>query len=256
MEIDFDLVRPIFGGRMSKSQVAGVERIVAAFDRYGNGDKRFLAYQLATDKIETAHTMQPVKETYNARYDGATQPEDAKVIRRLNDAKRKGRLKTDYWSAGWFGRGDVQLTHEYNYQGEARAAVLAEFNVDIHATPALVLRPDISAFILIRGTIGGWFTGKKLSTYITATKADFKNARRTVNGTDRAAEIAELAEAFLPALSVPTEPQEPAPAPQAPAKPANPPADDPAGKFELSPIKAAIWGILIVGVIVVLNLIF
>lgn len=47
--------------------------------------------------------MQAVKETYNARYDGDTQPDDAKVKRRLDDALRKGRIKRNYWKDGWFG---------------------------------------------------------------------------------------------------------------------------------------------------------
>ena len=41
----------------------------------------------------------------------------------------------------------------------------------------------------------GWFTGMKL-----ADAADFREARRVVNGTDRASQIAQYADAFLSAL--------------------------------------------------------
>jgi len=54
--------------------------------------------------------------------------------------------------------------------------------------------------ILIDGMLLGTFTGKKLSTYVGKTKADFVNARRVVNGTDRAATIAGYAKKFLAAL--------------------------------------------------------
>ena len=42
----------------------------------------------------------------------------------------------------------------------------------------------------------GWFTGKKLSNYITLQKSDFLNARRIVNGMDKAKEIEALAKQY------------------------------------------------------------
>ncbi|MBW4976534.1 hypothetical protein KZZ08_23320, partial [Roseovarius mucosus] len=50
------------------------------------------------------------------------------------------------------------------------------------------------------GTREGWFTGKKLSDYLGGGKADWKGARRIINGQDRAAEIALHAQAFAAAL--------------------------------------------------------
>lgn len=203
ISFDFDKVRPLFGGKLTQGQVDGINVTLRMWEREGDGDVNKLAYVLATKKHETAHTMQPVKETYSAKFDGDSQPEDGTVIRRLDDAYAKGRLgsvKTLYWRTGWFGRGDVQLTHEANYKGKARAAVLKRFGVDIHADRDKVLDPEISAFIQIRGMLEGWFTTKKLSTYINAKSVDFKNARRTVNGLDRADDIAKIAIAFREAL--------------------------------------------------------
>ena len=40
----------------------------------------------------------------------------------------------------------------------------------------------------------GLFTGKKLSDYINATKTDYLNARRIINGVDRADDIKGYAE--------------------------------------------------------------
>lgn len=44
--------------------------------------------------------------------------------------------------------------------------------------------------------IEGWFTGKKLSDYITLQKSDFKGARKIINGTDKDDEIAKIAKQY------------------------------------------------------------
>jgi hypothetical protein len=42
----------------------------------------------------------------------------------------------------------------------------------------------------------GWFTGKRLADYIQGSRCDYLDARRIVNGMDRAAPIAGYARAF------------------------------------------------------------
>jgi hypothetical protein len=46
----------------------------------------------------------------------------------------------------------------------------------------------------------GTFTGKTLDDYIAGSARDFRNARRIINGTDKAAAIAAYADTFLAAL--------------------------------------------------------
>jgi hypothetical protein len=185
----FAAVRPLFGGALSQSQVDGINVIIAAWDAYGDADRAKLAYILATAFHETAQTMQPVKETQYT----ANVPSDSLVKARLTKAWKAGKLKVkrDYWSGGYFGRGLVQLTHAANYQKAGE-----KLGVDLISKPSLALQPDISARILITGMLEGWFTGKKLSDY----GADFKAARAVVNGNDRASLIADHAETFLKAL--------------------------------------------------------
>ncbi|WP_199183801.1 hypothetical protein [Novosphingobium sp. HII-3] len=103
-----------------------------------------------------------------------------------------------------YGRGLVQLTHDVNYEwadeavAEAgllpRGAILADFS--------LVMRPDIAAFILVKGMETGAFTGKGLADDIgpRGTVEEFTRGRRTINGTDRAALIAGYAVQFQDAL--------------------------------------------------------
>ena len=46
----------------------------------------------------------------------------------------------------------------------------------------------------------GTFTGRKLSDYINSNQRDFVNARRIVNGNDKAQEIAQDAELYYEVL--------------------------------------------------------
>jgi hypothetical protein len=197
----YDAVRPLFGGALFQSQVDGMEAIFAAWNRHGDRDMRKLAYILATAKHETASVMQPVRETL-AKTDAGAKA----TLTRAWKAGKMPQVKRDYWSGGYFGRGFVQLTHKYNYE---RAG--SKLGMNLVADPSLALRMDVSATILVRGMMEGWFTGRRLADYPT----DFVASRRVVNGTDRAAMIAAHADKFLAALRA--APAEPAPAPDAPA---------------------------------------
>ncbi|AWN35701.1 glycoside hydrolase family 19 protein [Methylobacterium radiodurans] len=215
----FASIRPLFG-TLSLAQVAGIERLLDAFLAYAFLlDRRHLAYILATSFHETGQRMQPVREGF------ATSTADA--IARLDRAFAAGRLKsvkTPYWRAGWFGRGDVQLTHEANYR-----AMGALIGLDLAGNPDLALDPAISARILIEGVTRGAstrgdFTGRALEDFIAGARCDYEGARRTVNGTDRAADIAGYARRFEAALTAGGMPLTAARLPAALGAPASPAA--------------------------------
>lgn len=125
------------------------------------------AYVLATTYWETARTMKPVREYGGEKY-----------------------LKSKKYYP-YVGMGYVQLTWKANYK---RAS--DELGVDFLAHPKLLLEPQHAVKILVIGMIEGWFTGKKLSDYITLQKSNFKQARRIINGTDKWNEIAAIAEDY------------------------------------------------------------
>lgn len=130
------------------------------------------AYNLSTTYHETGGTMQPVRETF------ATS--DKQAISRLDAAWAKGQLtwvSKPYWRTGFFGRGFVQLTHEDNYEKAAK-----KLGIDLVGNPTKVMVPEIAAKILVIGSRDGWFTGKKLSDFITLSKSDFFDARAIING--------------------------------------------------------------------------
>ncbi|MFM7189199.1 MAG: glycoside hydrolase family 19 protein [Microcystaceae cyanobacterium] len=127
----------------------------------GVTDRNQLCYIMATIQHETAATYKPIAE-----YGGARQR-----------------------YAPYYGRGYVQLTWKYNY--EKYGTMLHQ---DFVNHPDLVMQPDVSLFIIVNGMRDGIFTGKKLSDYISGSRVDFVNARRIINGLDRADLIAGYAQ--------------------------------------------------------------
>jgi hypothetical protein len=152
---------------------------------------REMAYVLATIRWETAHTFQPVQEK---RFSKSGNP--------------RGWAHQDvYWRTGFYGRGYVQLTWEDNYRKASfkltgQKAAIDGTAVTIAAKtllehPDYAMQPEVAYAIASRGMRDGWFTGKKLSNYISeGNPPDYIGARRIINGTDRAPEIATMAGQF------------------------------------------------------------
>lgn len=86
------------------------------------------------------------------------------------------------------GRGYVQITGRRNYEDWSR-----RLGIDLVSNPELASRPDIASRILVEGMKEGTFTGVGLDRYINGQGTDFRNARRIVNGTDRAGMIGDIA---------------------------------------------------------------
>lgn len=161
----FDRVRAdLFAGRVSATQVDGLNRIVDEAERRRPGDLRILAYRLATVFHETGKAMQPIEEGGGEAY-----------LR-----------KKPYWP--WYGRGLVQCTWDYNY---------AKFGC---ASPADMLTWPFSLRALFDGMDQGVFTGRKIASYFTDKIDDPAGARHVINGSDKAALIATYHGHFLTAL--------------------------------------------------------
>ncbi|MBR9765400.1 MAG: hypothetical protein GYB53_18230 [Rhodobacteraceae bacterium] len=176
----FDTIRPLFR-RMSQDQVDGCNTLLAATDGL---HITFRAYLLATTFHETAQTMQPITERGGRRYFDKYEPW-GRIGPRLGNTD-----PGDGWR--YRGRGFVQITGRRNYALASRV-----LGIDLIGNPDLALEPSIAAKILVRGCCDGWFTGKALNDYL---PGDYVNARRVVNGTDRARKIAGYAEAFEAAI--------------------------------------------------------
>lgn len=197
----FDTVRgSLYAGALKAGQVDGLTRILTEAERRGL-PIAFCAYILATAHHETAKAMQPVIET---RQPGeATNPSVDEAIRRLEKAWASGKMKwvkTAYWrkdEAGfsWLGRGLPQVTHRTNYERAER-----ELGVPFTKRPELMLEIEHAVPVAFEGMIKGWFTGKKLSDYLSGTKPDYLSARRIINRTESAATVGSYAAKFETAL--------------------------------------------------------
>jgi hypothetical protein len=173
----------LFAGKLSPSQVDGINAKLKAMGEAG-WPVAYAAYGMATPYWETAKTMQPVREGFY-----------------LPAAKQEAfRRSLRYYP--WYGRGDVQLTWKANYERADNELLL---NGTLVENPDRALEPAISADVLVHGMAEGWFTGKKLSDYLPATglasRAQFEEARRIINGTDKKAEVATAALAWQDAFA-------------------------------------------------------
>lgn len=145
------------------------------------------AYMLATVKHECANTWRAIEEYgKGAGHDYGK----AVSIADPTDAAGKKKILNSY-----YGRGFVQLTWEDNYK-EMDAALGLSGKDSLHVYPANALDSAIAYKIMSYGMRNGSFTGKKLSDYVTSNSADYKGARRIINGQDQAQVIKNYAEDF------------------------------------------------------------
>jgi putative chitinase len=159
----FAQVRKDFGN-LNQSQVDGFNKILDEWERRGLTDLRWLGYMLATSWHETACTMQPIQERGSAQY-----------------LRNK-----PYWP--YIGEGLVQVTWKRNYE---------KFGAK---EPGDLLQWPLALKALFDGMIDGLFTGMKLSRYFHDRYSNPVEARRIINGTDRANLIAGYYRHFMAAL--------------------------------------------------------
>ena len=216
----------LFGGSLSQTQVDGMKSIIAAFDKYGDGDQRKLAYCLATGFHETGGSFGPkvenlnytsasrIRDVWPTRFTLATAIDYARQPQKLANFVYGGRLGNTRPGDGWLyrGRGPAQPTGRGMY---AKMGKL--LGLDLEAKPDLALQQEIGSEILVLGLVRGLFTGKALAAGV----PDWVEARATINadkntksatGVPFGKLIGGYADKFLVALEAGTE--------DAPAKPA------------------------------------
>lgn len=158
-------------GRSAESPITSdqaVRLIVRTCLQEGITDERQIAYVLATAQHESQNFTKP-EEDYGRQ-----------------QATRLG------YEGGedFFGRGYAHLTHRDNYQRLGEALGRGD---DFVNNPALAADPEIASRVLVVGMRDGLFTTRGLGDYINENGADYAEARRIINGTDRQDDIADLA---------------------------------------------------------------
>ncbi len=153
-------------------------------------DVRQFAYALATPYHETGKMQRIEDKRVLVRF--------APVVETLANPQKQPdvyELQQRYWDTGYYGRGLVQITWQKNYATFEKIT-----GKPLLSNPDLALDLETSYIILREGMLQGLFTGKKLSDYFNGEKADDVNARRIINGLDRAEEVAKIARIILSVL--------------------------------------------------------
>lgn len=180
-----ELRQSLFGGRISQVQVDSVKAIISEAQRT-TATLPMLAYMLGTAWHEAR--LKPVREGF-----ADTDAEARRIVAHRPYGKPvNGHV--------YYGRGFVQLTWYENYKAWG-----------IANDPDKALQPEFAAKVLVRGMLDGRYNGagKGLAFYLDRPKPDWKNARRTVNITDRWEMIRDYALVFQRALEVAAEMYEP-----------------------------------------------
>lgn len=202
-----------FNGSLTPHQVTGIEALLDQCWAQGVTDLRQIAYILATPMIETGGSFEPITESLNY----STEALRAKFPNRISqaDAQKYGRnashpadqqaIGNIIYGGEWGKKnlGNTQPGDGYKYRGRGLSQVTGRRLYEIFGyadNPEEMANIKGSAYAMVKAMKEGIFTGKKLSDYFNASTEDWVNARRTVNGTDRAADIAKYAKVFYAAL--------------------------------------------------------
>ena len=193
----------LFRGKLSQTQVDGIEGLLKAFDQVGDRDLDTLAYGLATAYHETGSRMIPAREGFASTDAGARRAVNKLAAKRgPNSAVAKYAKPAGPFGHVYYGRGHVQLTWLENYERSSPDA-----GIDLVRWPDEMLDPVISARVLFRGLMDGRWNGqgKGLDLYEgedeKLSDAEAAEARRTVNVKDKAILIAGYHRKFYDALA-------------------------------------------------------
>ncbi len=172
-------VRKSFG-KLSASQVEGFEAILDYWQKESGTDLRHLAYMLATAWHETARTMTALREYGRGKG------------KKYGKPAANGKI--------FYGRGLVQLTWDYNYKKMGKL-----LGHDLYNNPDLALDLKIAIEIMFEGMLTrksfkGDFTNRALENYFNKKVSDPVNARKIINGLDKAVLISKHYYKFLSAL--------------------------------------------------------
>ena len=182
----FAIIRLKFGS-LSQEVVDNINLIVETCEKY-NLTYPQASYVLATTYHETAHTFKPIEEYGGDKY--LSKYDTGRLAKALGNTPQ-----ADGDGIKYAGKGYVMITGYANYKFAGE-----QLGIDLINNPDLALQPKYAAEILVKGSINGWFTSKKLSDYINDKKKDYINARRVINFLDKAQLIASYTVVFEKAL--------------------------------------------------------
>lgn len=190
-ELFFDTLRgsPLFGGKLTQGVVDTLNTIIGTYyEEYAHAaDPEHLAYIMATAYHESFSFK--YNPEWNPPREGFAKT-NAGAIRHVAELRMAGKISRNYALPNkegkcFYGRGWVQVTHEWNYRTIGR-----RIGLDLVSDPDLLLERVPAAKALVIGSVEGLYTGKKLSDFDTSDDLiDAYNARKVINGLDKADKI-------------------------------------------------------------------
>lgn len=198
--------KSLYAGTIPPGAVAGHEAILTRWAQMvPTGDRRQLAYVLATAFHETGGRMQPVEENLNYSAVGLRRTFARRfTFDEAEECARRPEAIANRAYANRMGNGDIDSGDGYRFRGRGLVQITGRakyraYGIEDH--PEEAMEPERAVTILIDGMRNGRFTGKRLDHYFCGSRADWVEARRIINGTDRAVEIARKARLYVLALS-------------------------------------------------------
>ncbi len=149
-------------------------------------DIRWAAYILATVHKETGLSFKPNEEYAKGGHNTYA------ILQNVADTSGCRGPKNTIYKNSYYGRGYIQLTHDFNYKAIGKAYGIDQ---ELYINPDRALEPEIAYFATSYGMRQGTYTQgiQKLINHINGKKCDYRGARKIINGTDCDAEIAEKA---------------------------------------------------------------
>ncbi len=177
--------------KVTAAQFQGLDQVLSFVQLDPDiNDDRWVAYMLATVKLECDNTFQPITEHGVPSYFNKYEPSTAKGQELGNTQPGDGLL--------FKGRGYVQITGRANY---ARLGVALGLGNSLVDEPVRVLTPINAYRIMSLGMRDGLFTQRTLGGCINDNRCDYVAARKIINGQNKAVEIAGYARQFEAALT-------------------------------------------------------
>jgi predicted chitinase len=177
----FDNYRSKYG-KLSPAKVKALDFLISKLETCRFKLETQMAYILATIFHETNGTFEPVIEGYWLKSNRKNKLYNYYLAN--NHKALKSIFPNGVNGLTYEGRGFVQLTHDYNYEA-----------FGLKDNPDSAMDPETAFMVIEKGLANGTF-GHKLQSHVNEVKTDYVNARRCVNGTDKAKLIAGYAEQF------------------------------------------------------------
>lgn len=197
LHVSFALGTPL----LTQNARNNLKKIVNRVNKFYDDSSKYkpnlykISYMLATTRHETYHFtsgeyFSEKPEVGSVSYFNKYDPILASEKNKRDTAMRFGNTNEGD-GFRYRGRGCVHLTWKNNYKKAGD-----EIGFDLVSSPDLAADFTYAVPIMIWGMEDGVFTGRSLKNYINDSKVSYTDARRVINGTDKASLIASYADKF------------------------------------------------------------